>query len=237
MLKVLIGSLVGAFLATLVFYYLKGYLISIEKVELLIWFPIFTGTLTGLLARWIGGPLLPNSKRVVTGSVAALVAAAAMFVHEVGPPMWDVWTVDQSPIKSSEVTVKPMLATEPSSEASQNGDSHEADSDDLSGLAGQQADAATQNEPANDRPRKPPALAGIAAPDSTFSEATTQQDQEGQDLSASSNPGSQLIVSTLNTLKVDEEQTTKFQQTITFIAYAIGVCLAFQIPVCWNTKK
>jgi len=237
MLKILIGSLVGAILATLVFCYLKVYLISIEKVDLLIWFPIFTGILTGLMARWIGGPLMENSKRVVTGSIAALLAAAAMFGHEVGPPLWDAWTVNQSPIKTSEVTAKPILVVEPLSESSPNADSNEAEADDRSGVARQQEDAATQLDPANDRPRKPPALVGMSAPNSDSAEAPTRQDQEGPGPTASSDSSSQSNVSSFNPLKVDEEQQTQFQQVLTIIAYAIGVLLAFQIPVCWNTKK
>lgn len=241
LLKTLIGSIVGAAIATAIYFVVKSYVFEPDQgKDLLVWFPIVTGILTGLLARSFGGPLLANSSRVLVGATAAFIAAAAMFGHEIGPPLINAWTVDVSPIRPGEVTARPRANASPS-ESSPDAVAEVVETDDSN--ATEEGDAAVSEEAPEDRPRKPPALVGVSMEGDV--------ERGGGDDLREVMPGrgslptgpigggdSRATIETLTTIaESTEPPPTKFQQYLPYVVYAIGVLLAFQITVTGRKTK
>lgn len=73
-LKSLIGSVIGAAIATVIYYFLKP-----QNETSTLWFPVLAGGLTGLVAGILGGRERDNQARLVSGIVSAVVAIITMF--------------------------------------------------------------------------------------------------------------------------------------------------------------
>jgi mannitol-specific phosphotransferase system IIBC component len=77
-LKSLMGSLIGAAIATVIYYFLKP-----QNETSTLWFPILAGASTGLVAGIFGGRSRGSIARLISGVASAAVAIITMFGADV----------------------------------------------------------------------------------------------------------------------------------------------------------
>ncbi len=98
--KSLIGSVVGAAVATGIYYVIQQ-----STGETYIWFPLVTGALTGIVARVLGGST-SNAASFVCGAFAALIAGIAIFGVDLGPKLMEM-NADRGPVAKGELMKDP----------------------------------------------------------------------------------------------------------------------------------
>lgn len=218
-MKTLIGSIVGAALATGVFFLLRNYVLDSEQLGILIWFPIVTGLLTGLLARVFAGPMLPNSSRLMTGATAALISAVAMFGHEIGPPLMDAMNIDASPIRPDEIVAQAKAVNE-ANDTPDADEPSENDTDQPANGTGEVSDPdrSTEDEAADSQTDRDGLNEG------ELREMMAMRSRESGDPTGGGGTN-------IAPLPIEKEEPTLLQKISPYLAFGIGVLLAFQIAV------
>ena len=104
--KSLIGSVVGAAVASGIYYGIQQ-----STGETFVWFPLVTGALTGIVARVLGGST-SNAASFVCGALAALIAGIAIFGVDLGPKFMAI-NSEQGPVVESELMKNPEKFVKP----------------------------------------------------------------------------------------------------------------------------
>ncbi|HAC91057.1 MAG TPA: hypothetical protein DCF63_10575 [Planctomycetaceae bacterium] len=105
-LKSLIGSLVGAVLATVIHHFARP-----SASEPILWFPMDTGILTGLAGGGLGGKARGSGGRLASGVLSALVAGGAIFGGDVVTSL-TAKPGDYGPITPEQLTAQPDTSPE-----------------------------------------------------------------------------------------------------------------------------
>lgn len=115
-LKSLIGSVVGAALATVIHHFARP-----SASEPILWFPIVTGILTGLAGGVLGGKNRGNGGRLASGVLSALVAGGAIFGGDVVTSL-TAKPGDYGPITPEQLTAQPATSPEVASTTNESSD-------------------------------------------------------------------------------------------------------------------
>lgn len=115
-LKSLIGSVVGAALATMIHHFARP-----SASEPILWFPIVTGILTGLAGGVLGGKNRGNGGRLASGVLSALVAGGAIFGGDVVTSL-TAKPGDYGPITREQLTAQPATSPEVASTTNESSD-------------------------------------------------------------------------------------------------------------------
>jgi hypothetical protein len=115
-LKSLIGSVVGAALATVIHHFARP-----SASEPILWFPIVTGILTGLAGGVLGGKNRGNGGRLASGVLSALVAGGAIFGGDVVTSL-TAKPGDYGPITREQLTAQPATSPEVASTTNESSD-------------------------------------------------------------------------------------------------------------------
>jgi hypothetical protein len=115
-LKSLIGSVVGAALATVIHHFARP-----SASEPILWFPIVTGILTGLAGGVLGGKARGNGGRLASGVLSALVAGGAIFGGDVVTSL-TAKPGDYGPITPEQLTAQPATSPEVASTTNESSD-------------------------------------------------------------------------------------------------------------------
>jgi hypothetical protein len=115
-LKSLIGSVVGAALATVIHHFARP-----SASEPILWFPIVTGILTGLAGGVLGGKARGTGGRLASGVLSALVAGGAIFGGDVVTSL-TAKPGDYGPITPEQLTAQPATSPEVASTTNESSD-------------------------------------------------------------------------------------------------------------------
>lgn len=125
-LKSLIGSLIGAGIATVIHHFSRS-----SASEPILWFPIVTGILTGLAGGVLGGKTRTSGGRLASGVLSALVAGGAMFGGDVFASL-TTKPGNYGPITPGELTAQPAASADSASTDSTSSSDAVATSSDTS---------------------------------------------------------------------------------------------------------
>lgn len=230
--KSLIGSLIGAAIATVIYYFLKP-----QNATSTLWFPILAGASTGIVSGIFGGSSRASGERLISGAISAVVAFVTMFGADVLLTSIDVPKLSKPlPAKSVEqkiaekgvapksdgdtkaVTSDPQTTTEDNADKA-TGDNSSSEKSELAGTDEKADEDAKGVEPNREADDTDPAVS-----DSQKNE--TDINVRG--------PGSQQRVATPAELEqgakmlADMERKRKINYWLQLIMPGIGILLAYQ---------
>ncbi len=218
--KSLVGGVIGAGIATGIYYAIK-----ISTGETYVWFPLITGILSGVGARALRGPSTSNAAAYMSGALAGLIAGVAIFGVEIGPALM-VKDADTGP-----------LAIRSSSTPEQDAENTEPEAADKEPGAGdaelKAADGGENQEPAKEAAESSETGDVESADKSTDTEDRFDPKADSQNRAAAGKEAADAesaeVASDAATAAEMEQKKAWYDEYLIYFFGGIGILLAYQI--------